>query len=93
MMVGVSIIDLMIDGCQSLKEKRHVLKSLKARIRNNFNVSVTELDDHDLWQRCKLGITVGAKDRAGIDEVLSDVANFVNRDRSVSIIDIQTELR
>lgn len=93
MIVGVGIIDLLIDGCQSLKDKRQVLKSLKTRIHNNFNVSIYELDDFDLWQRSKLGITFGANDRRSIDTVLSKITNFIGRERSVSILDVHTEVR
>src|SRR5256885_17208615 len=35
----------------SLKDKRHVVKGLKDRLRHKFNVSVAEIDFQDLWQR------------------------------------------
>ncbi len=93
MMVGVEIVDLVIDGCQSLKAKRHILKSLKDRVRNTFNVSITELDDQDLWQRSKLGITCGACDRAGIDAILNRVDDFITREHAVTVIDTAREIR
>ena len=93
MMVGVEIVDLCIDGCQSLKAKRQILKSLKTRVHNTFNVSITELGDQDLWQRCKLGITCGACDRAGIDAILNRVDDFIARERAVTVIDTEREIR
>ncbi len=93
MIVGVGIIDLHIDGCQSLKEKRQILKSLKTRIHNNFNISITELDDVDLWQRSKLGVTCAANDRASVDAMLNKVTDYIRREKAVSIIDISTEIR
>ena len=41
-------LELRIEHAHSLKEKRHVVKSLKDRLRHKFNVSVAEIDDQDL---------------------------------------------
>jgi uncharacterized protein YlxP (DUF503 family) len=49
--VGVLTLELHIEDAHSLKDKRHVVKSLKDRLRGKFNVSVAEIDFHDLWQR------------------------------------------
>jgi hypothetical protein len=46
--IGVLTLELRIEHAHSLKEKRHVIKSLKDRLRNKFNVSVAEIDDQDL---------------------------------------------
>ena len=46
--IGVLTLELRIEHAHSLKEKRHVVKSLKDRLRHKFNVSVAEIDDHDL---------------------------------------------
>jgi len=56
MLVGLERFDLRIPGCGSLKEKRHVVKGLTSGIRNKFNVSVAEVDHHDLWQRATLSV-------------------------------------
>ena len=49
-------IELRIEGAQSLKDKRQVLRRLKDRLRHSFNVSVAEMDSSDLWQRATLGV-------------------------------------
>ena len=49
MTIGVLTVELFIPESSSLKEKRMVLHSLKARLRNHFNVAVTEIDDEDKW--------------------------------------------
>jgi len=51
MLVALERFDLRIPGCSSLKQKRHVLKSLTGALRSTFNVSVAEVDHQDLWQR------------------------------------------
>jgi len=62
MLVALERFDLRIPGCGSLKEKRHVVKTLTAAIRQKFNVSVAEVDHHELWQRTALGVSVVAMD-------------------------------
>ncbi len=49
-------IELRIEGAHSLKDKRQVLRSVKDRLRNKFNVSVAEVDASELWQRATLGV-------------------------------------
>jgi uncharacterized protein YlxP (DUF503 family) len=49
-------LELRIEGAHSLKEKRQVVRSLKDRLRAQFNVSVAELDATDLWQRATVGV-------------------------------------
>ena len=56
MVVGVLKLKLIIPENHSLKGKRGVLKSVQARVANQFNVSVTECGDHDLWQSARFGI-------------------------------------
>ncbi|MBN2415857.1 DUF503 domain-containing protein [bacterium] len=85
MIVGTMLLDLFLPGASSLKEKRMILKSYKAKIRNQFNVSVAEVGFHDKWQRSTIGIAVVANERRFIDEVLSSVSRFIERDGRVEI--------
>lgn len=64
--VGVLTMELRISEAHSLKEKRHVVKSLKERLRNRHNIAIAEIDYHDLWQSALLAaVTVsGSRERA-----------------------------
>ena len=55
MVIGLCTIDLHLPGANSLKDKRSVLKSVMRRIRNEFNVSIAEVDHQDLWRSAVLG--------------------------------------
>jgi uncharacterized protein len=55
-MIAFLTLELRIEGAHSLKDKRQVLRSLKDRLRSQFNVAVAELDHTDLWQRATLGV-------------------------------------
>ena len=56
--VGVLTMELRIDHAHSLKEKRHVVKSLKERLRGKFNVSVSEIEDQDLHNSAVIAAAV-----------------------------------
>ncbi len=56
MTVGILKVVLFIQDSNSLKAKRMVLHSLKVRLRNNFNVAVTQIDHEDKWQKAALAI-------------------------------------
>ena len=86
MVVGVISWQLSIPGCRSLKEKRMVVKSLKERVRNRFNVSVAETDHQDVWTRAELTVAVVAGDRRQADSMLDRVDQFVESDGRALIV-------
>lgn len=80
MVVGSISWQLSLPGCGSLKEKRTVVRSLKDRIRNRFNVSVAETDHQDIWTRAELSVALVATDGRFADSVLDKVDDFVARE-------------
>jgi uncharacterized protein YlxP (DUF503 family) len=78
MVVGVLRLTLYISESHSLKEKRGVLRKIKSRVRNEFNVSIAECDGHDLWQKTLLGICQIGTDQAYIDGALRSVVRFID---------------
>ena len=71
--IGVLTLEIRIEGSHSLKDKRHVVKSLKDRLRNKFNVSVAEIDYQDLWQRALIAAVTVASDHSHAELVLQSV--------------------
>ena len=93
MNVGVCKINLRLPENSSLKGKRQVLKSITARVRNKFNVSVAEIDNHDRWQLATIGICCVSNDNRFTNEVLSRVVDFViNGHFEVEILDYEIEI-
>jgi len=93
MNIGICKIKLRLPENSSLKDKRGVLKSITNRLRNKFNVSVAEVDDHDLWQLATLGICCVSNDQRYTNEVLSKVMNFIaNSHFDIEIIDHEIEI-
>lgn len=93
MNVGVCKINLRLPENLSLKGKRQVLKSITARVRNRFNVSVAEIDNHDRWQLATIGVCYLSNDNRHTNEVLSKIADFVINSRfEVEILDYEIEI-
>ncbi len=86
MVVGVIGWELEVYGAQSLKEKRSVVRSLKERLRNRFNLSVAETGFNDLWQRAEITACVVSNDRRQADSVLESADRFVQSDPRARII-------
>jgi len=93
MNVGVCKVRLRLPDNRSLKGKRQVVKPITTRIRNKFNVSVAEVDDHDLWQSATLGICCVSNDKRYTNEVLSKIVDFIGNGRfEVEIVDYEIEI-
>ncbi|KPK39325.1 MAG: hypothetical protein AMJ78_08645 [Omnitrophica WOR_2 bacterium SM23_29] len=92
MAVGILTIELRMPGNSSLKEKRMVVKSLKDKIRQRFNVSIAEIDDHDKWQLATFGIAYIGTDKTHVDQALSKVVDFIKEYRQVDLINYNMEL-
>lgn len=92
MTVGILQVALFIHDSHSLKEKRMVLHSLKARLRNHFNVAVAQIKDEDKWQKSTLAIVGVEKDRKNMDSTLCRIINFVDRFDGIHLMDHEMEL-
>jgi uncharacterized protein YlxP (DUF503 family) len=79
MPVGLLTLELHIPDAQSLKDKRQVLRSLKDRLRRQFNVAVAELDHHDVWQRSVIGVVTLSNEERHVQESLQKVLDEADR--------------
>ena len=86
MLVALDRFDLRIPGCGSLKEKRHVVKSLTSGIRSRFNVSVAEVDHHDLWQRTAIAVATVGGEGFHVRKVIHEIERFVEAWGGVDVI-------
>ncbi|MBI4827876.1 MAG: DUF503 domain-containing protein [Nitrospinae bacterium] len=84
MVVGVCKVSLALHGARSLKSKRQVIKSVKDRVRARFNISIAEVDHHDLYQSALLGLCVVSADAAHADSQLQHAVNFIAEQAEVT---------
>jgi uncharacterized protein len=73
MPIAVLTLELRIEHAQSLKDKRQVVRSLKDKLRNHFNVSVAEMDETDLWQRATIGVVSISSSRDYLAQIMQSV--------------------
>ena len=78
MVVGVLKLSLALPENHSLKGKRGVLKRIQARVVRQFNISVTECGDQDLWQSSVLGFGMVGSSRPIIEATLHKVVDYVD---------------
>jgi uncharacterized protein YlxP (DUF503 family) len=78
MVIGAALVELHIHGSQSLKQKRGVVKSVIARVRNRYNASVAEVGGQGTWQRAVLGISVIGGDPARLRGRLERIVAFID---------------
>ena len=91
MVIGYAVFDLHLPGCRGLKEKRVIVKSLKSRIRNEFEISAAEVGDQDLLQRSLLGVAVIGPDQQPLDALLQNVLQFVENNLAGELLDYRNE--
>lgn len=89
MVVGLLQVELTIPSADSLKAKRMVLRSIKDRIRKNFNVSIAEVEDNDQWQSAVLAVALVSNDKRFANQVLSKVVDFIESSRDLVVDDYQ----
>jgi uncharacterized protein YlxP (DUF503 family) len=75
--VGICKVKLRLPDNLSLKGKRQVVKSVTARLKNKFNISVAEVEDNDLWQLATIGFCFISNDKRFTNEVLSKAVELV----------------
>jgi uncharacterized protein YlxP (DUF503 family) len=76
--VAAGRIRLHLPLSHSLKDKRQIVRSLQARIRENFGVSIAETGDHDLWQVAELTVAIAASDARHARATLDKIAEFID---------------
>jgi hypothetical protein len=69
--VGVARWELHLAGCQSLKDKRRIVKSLKDRLTSRYAVSAAEVAYQELWQRAALAAAIVTAEQHHAETVLA----------------------
>lgn len=93
MVIGISQITLHLPTSHSLKDKRQIIKSIMARVRQQFEVAIAEVDEHDRWQIAKLGMSCVSNSSRHADEILGHVRRYIEETRpDVIVTNAETEI-
>ena len=77
--IALLTLDIHIPHAQSLKDKRMVIQRLRDRLRSKFNVSVSEVDHQELWQRSQVSVIIVGSDETFLEKVLQEAAEDAER--------------
>ncbi len=83
-------LELRIRDAQSLKEKRHVVKSLITQLSSTFGVAAAEVDHLDKWQRATIGVAAVAGTAGQVERVLHTVRAAVTARGDVEVLEYAT---
>lgn len=93
MAIGYCQIDLHIPDSHSLKDKRSVVRSIVARVSQQFNASIAELDHQDVWQAATLEVACVSNESARLHQLLEQVVRWVRMNRpDVEVVDYRIEM-
>lgn len=92
MIIGLLQVEILIPGCNSLKEKRSVLKRHLYRIRKTYNVSVAETGKNDVWRRAELGFIMINSLKDPIERTLRLILSELNESRDIEVLFDKIEL-
>ena len=92
MRIATIIFKLRASWVHSLKEKRMIVKSLVAKLRNRYNVSAAEIDEQDTHQIIVIGVAAIVPHNAFADSLMEDISQFVEENTEAEIIDEEREI-
>jgi uncharacterized protein len=79
MPVAQLTLEIRIEHAQSLKDRRQVVRSLKEKIRQGFNVSVAEMDESVTWQSATIGVVAISGSRDYLSGLIDEVERAARR--------------
>src|SRR5512139_3451483 len=91
MVIGISRVEIFLPDNHSLKEKRQATKRIVERTRNKFNVSITEVDRNNLWQRVTIGFSVVGNMQNVVQTMVDTIHDYIEELYIGKVIDTQTE--
>ncbi|MGH9399800.1 MAG: DUF503 domain-containing protein [Thermoanaerobaculia bacterium] len=91
MVIAYAVFDVHLPGCRGLKEKRMIVRSLKSRLKNEFEVSAAEVGNQHLLQRAQIGVAAVGPDQAPLDALLQHILHFVEQNLEGELLDVHNE--
>jgi len=85
MIVAKITLEIFLPNVTNLKEKRRVVNSIKDNLRNNFKVSVAEVDYENFWQRSKFLIAIASKDHLNLEKKIQKIFELLRDNPELEI--------
>lgn len=91
MHIGVCKVKLYLPESRSLKDKRRVIKSMITRLRNKFNIAISEIEAQDMHQSAILAAVTVANEQKFVSQIISKSVRHIEENTSVVLLDYETE--
>ena len=75
--VGILSFEIFLPQSRSLKDKRMVVRSVKAQLTNRVGCSIAEVDHHDTWQRSCLTLACVAREAGEADRLIDTAERWL----------------
>lgn len=85
-------VQIRVSYVHSLKEKRMILRSIRDRLKNNFNISISETGANDNHKNIILGIASVSNDKNLLENTSEKIIDFIEENCDGEIIDILKEI-
>jgi len=92
MIIGVGKIGFRLALCHSLKDKRKIMKSILARTRNAFNLTIAEVGCNDMHHRAEIGFALVGNDSRLLNSKIDKVFEFIENLHLAEIIETDMEI-
>lgn len=92
MIIGTGKIKLHINYSHSLKEKRMVVRSIRDKVKNKFNVSICEVEENDIHQIIVFGLATVSNNKEGANSAIQNVFDYIEDNFEVEVIDLFIEI-
>ncbi len=91
--IGVARVTLYLEESFSLKDKRHTVRCITQKVRNQFNVGIAEVEDLDDARVATLAVVCVSNSAPHVDEMLATVVRFVEARVEIGVLgEVETEL-
>ena len=92
MYVGCCSIKFYLHGNHSLKGKRRIVRALRDRLKNNFNVSIAEIGDQNFWQNLHMGIVAVNSDPKYLEGQMGKLVNAIEKMHLAELTDCKIQI-
>jgi uncharacterized protein YlxP (DUF503 family) len=79
-------VDLRLEAVHSLKEKRHIVKSIISRLQRTYQVAAAEVGHQDLWQRSTVAVAAVANSAGQVERILHRVERDLRGDDRIEVL-------
>lgn len=92
MYIGVGYVRIKIYDAYSRKDRRQIVTSIVARLRQKYNISISVLDKGDVWNIAEFGIAAVSSSKPVIDGQMDKIETYFLEDFRYEVLAFEYEI-